>query len=173
MSDRTAQTFAQGLLSDTERIFSEQLKWVVNLLNHNPELANILNNEEIPVPEKKNLLDEVVRDHIDAQTYNMVLMLASSGRINLISSVQQEFERLASRRVDEIEGLVESAFQLDEAMMNRLEKHFSAIMAQPVRLKLQINENLIGGVLVIIGDQVFDGTIKRKLDMMGKHILKS
>lgn len=172
MDPRDIKAFSSGLMHDTQEVFAEQLKWVMGVLNHHPEFRSILDKKDVSLEEKKKLLDDVLKDKIDAQVYNMVLMLGSSGRLHLLESVQQEFENMVKDRDEHLTGSVRTAFPMSDEMMDRIESHFSAIAGSNLNLVFHVDQSLIGGMVVTIGDRVYDGSVLNYLHDMKEHILK-
>mgnify|MGYP000956179543 CR=1 FL=1 len=68
-------------------------------------------------------------------------------------------------------GIVRSPFSLDQSNISRLEKVFSNIYGENVRLILKHDPSLIGGIVISIGDKLYDGSIKTQLNNMKEHIL--
>jgi len=172
MDSRDIKAFSQGLMADTQQVFAEQLRWVVETLTHHPELRRLLDKQDISLEEKKKLLDDVMKDHIDAQVYNMVLMLGASGRLQLIESVQREFEEMANTRNEQVTGSVRTAFPLSDEMMEQIESRFSALAGKNINLVFHLDPALIGGIVVTIGDRVYDGSVLHYLHNMKEHMLK-
>jgi|GEM_PF-2088102 len=172
MEPRDIRAFSSGLMHDTQQVFAEQLKWVMGILNHHPEFRSILDKKDVSLDEKKKLLDDVMKDKIDAQVYNMVLMLGSSGRLHLLENVQQELENMVKDREEHLTGSVRTAFPMSDEMMERIESHFSAMVGSSLNLVYHVDPSLIGGMVVTIGDRVYDGSVLRNLHDMKEHILK-
>jgi len=68
-------------------------------------------------------------------------------------------------------GILWSAFPLDDASIARVEEKFSALLGKKVKLNLQIEPNIIGGIIVAIGDKVYDGSLRGQLSRMREHLL--
>lgn len=169
---RDIKAFSNGLMHDTQQVFAEQLKWVMSILNHHPEFRSILDKKDVSLEEKKKMLDDVMKDHIDAQVYSMVLMLGTSGRLHLLESVQQEFENMVKSREEHLTGSVRTAFPLSDEVMEKIESHFSAMVGSNLNLVFHVDPVLIGGMVVTIGDRVYDGSVQRALHDIKEHILK-
>jgi len=172
MDPRDIKAFSGGLMHDTQQVFAEQLKWVMGILNHHPEFRSILDKKDVSLDEKKKLLDDVMKDKIDAQVYNMVLMLGASGRLHMLESVQQELENMVKDREEHLTGSVRTAFPMSDEMMERIESHFSAMVGSHLNLVFHVDPSLIGGMVVTIGDRVYDGSVLNYLHDMKAHILK-
>ena len=68
-------------------------------------------------------------------------------------------------------GRVETAFPIEEDGIRKLETHFSHMLHRDVRLSPILEPSLIGGIIVVIGDWVYDGSIRGQLNKVKEHIL--
>jgi F-type H+-transporting ATPase subunit delta len=71
-----------------------------------------------------------------------------------------------------MEGLLISAFELDDAKVKEIEKRFSSHIGQDVTLKLEVDRSLIGGFVVHIRSHMYDYSIKRRLEEMKKYLVQ-
>lgn len=172
VEDQTSKIIVRGFIHDTEKVFTDQLSLVIKILDRHPELKSILIKEDIPAKDKKNLLEEVLKDQIDPQVFNLILMLAGGKRLHLLESIYEELLAMSQDQTHYLAGSVLSAFPLSDEMMDRLEKHFSTIMDARVRFTFNVDPTIIGGIIVTIGDRVFDGSIRNQLNHLKEHILQ-
>ena len=68
-------------------------------------------------------------------------------------------------------GTLWSAFPLDEAIIAQIEERFSAFLGKKVKLTLKVEPEIIGGIIVAIGDKIYDGSLKGQLNKMREHLL--
>ncbi len=68
-------------------------------------------------------------------------------------------------------GTLWSAFPLDEAIIAQIEERFSAFLGKKVKLILKVEPEIIGGIIVAIGDRIYDGSLKGQLNKMREHLL--
>lgn len=72
-----------------------------------------------------------------------------------------------------MEGLLISAYKLDDKTIKALEEKFSKSIGQPVKFRVEIDRSLIGGFIVSIRHHRYDYSIKYKLNVMKEFLLKS
>ncbi len=77
---------------------------------------------------------------------------------------------LAARRREQITAVVTTATDLGEQQRERLSAALQNIYGKPVLLQVVLDEQVLGGVRVQIGDEVVDGTVLRRLDEARRHI---
>ena len=78
----------------------------------------------------------------------------------------QAFNTLCNENQDIVEGLLYSAFPLDEKTLEKIKKKISQIENHEVDLITHIDPSLIGGVKVVINSHVYDGSIKNQIEKM-------
>lgn len=71
-----------------------------------------------------------------------------------------------------MEGLIISAFELDNAKVKKIEDKFSAHIGQEVTLKQEVDKSLLGGFVVHIRSHLYDYSVKRRLEEMKKYLVQ-
>ncbi|HKQ28866.1 MAG TPA: F0F1 ATP synthase subunit delta [Burkholderiales bacterium] len=94
---------------------------------------------------------------------NFVRVLAENSRLNLLPAIRTQFEALKNEREGVVEAEVESAFELTGAQIADLVQRLEKRTGRQVRTQVRINKELIGGVRVILGDKVIDGSARAQL----------
>jgi F-type H+-transporting ATPase subunit delta len=105
----------------------------------------------------------VLGGKLDAQAENFVRVLAENGRLVLLRDIHAQFEALKNAREGVIEAEVQSAFDLTEAQIADLVQRLERKTGRRVRTRVSIDKDLIGGVKVILGDKVIDGSARAQL----------
>ena len=94
---------------------------------------------------------------------NFVRVLAENGRLELLPQIREQFEALKNEREGVMEAEVQSAFDLSDAqvadLVSRLEKKFG----RKVKARVTVDKALIGGVRLVLGDKVIDGSARAQL----------
>ena len=94
---------------------------------------------------------------------NFVRVLAENGRLDLLPQIREQFEALKNGREGVIEAEIHSAFELDQAQLADLAQRLEKKTGRKVRTKVVMDKNLIGGVKIVIGDKVIDGSARAQL----------
>jgi F-type H+-transporting ATPase subunit delta len=153
--------------------FEEELRTVKQVFTDNPQLLKILEHPKIPLENKKSLVKDAFSS-VRPEIANTILLLIDRHRIRLISELVDSFVELSNEEQQTAGAVVYSVRPLKEE-----EKHaLSEIFAQKVGKKsLQItniiDQSLIGGLKLRIGNRIFDGSISSKLERIGRQIAKS
>jgi F-type H+-transporting ATPase subunit delta len=101
----------------------------------------------------------------DAEVGNFVHLLADNHRLSCLPEIAAQFQTMKQGEEGVKEGVVHSAYPLDEAQLRDLktllEGHFGRL-----QLSVHVDLALIGGVKVVVGDQVLDSSVSGKLAAM-------
>ena len=105
----------------------------------------------------------ILAGKLDGQAENFVRVLAENKRLELLPEIHLQFEVLKNEKEGVVEAEVYSAFEMNEAQVADLAQRLEKRTGRKVRAKLQIDKELIGGVKVVIGDKVIDGSARGQL----------
>lgn len=105
---------------------------------------------------------------------NVLLALANDGQLTLLPHVARAFERYAeAASQEELEGDVTSAVELDEAQRAKITEELRARYGAALDLRFQVDPSLIGGLIIRIGDQVLDNSLRARLSAIQRNMLTS
>jgi F-type H+-transporting ATPase subunit delta len=93
-----------------------------------------------------------------------MFLLLDKGRIESLPGISREFSRLADKQRNILNITIMTAVPLDQAGIDRISEKFRHLyQASSVKVTLDVQPSLIGGVKVAVGDKLYDGTVKGKL----------
>jgi F-type H+-transporting ATPase subunit delta len=94
---------------------------------------------------------------------NFVRVLAQNDRLGLLPEVREQFEALKNDREGVVEADVQSAFELTDGQLADLVQRLEKKTGRKVRARVHVDKELIGGVKVVLGDKVIDGSARAQL----------
>jgi F-type H+-transporting ATPase subunit delta len=109
------------------------------------------------------LFISVLAGKLNGEAENFARVLASNGRLALLPEIRAQFEALKDEREGVVEAEVQSAFELSDAQLRDLVQRLEKRTGRKIRARVEINEDLIAGVRVILGDKVIDGSARAQL----------
>jgi F-type H+-transporting ATPase subunit delta len=124
-----------------------------------PKLTAFLESPRVDVAEKRSLIDAAFRGKIRKETLNLLRILADNRRIDSIGAVYASFRKLVQKRRQEIEVSVVTAEPLTEELREAVRNRLTASLGKRVHLKESVQEDLIGGLVVRVGDTVYDASL--------------
>ena len=105
----------------------------------------------------------ILAGKLDGPAENFVRVLAENKRLELLPEIQLQFEVLKNEKEGVVEAEVFSAFELTDAQVADLAQRLEKRTGRKVRTRVQVDKALIGGVKVVIGDKVLDGSARAQL----------
>ncbi|KAJ5133263.1 Hydroxymethylglutaryl-CoA lyase [Penicillium atrosanguineum] len=174
-------TYATALYqaSTKSSALDQTSKAIANLgqtLKADPKLHTILGAPTLTVSDKKQIIEELQKvagaDKADILK-NFLATLAENNRLGSLKGVCEKFATLMSAHRGEIELSITSAQELDTKTINRLEKAVAkSEYSQGKKLKIvtKVNSDLVGGLVVEIGDRTVDLSVSSKIAKMNKAL---
>lgn len=155
----------QGTIAQVKADFSA----LVETVRGNETLQMLLNHPQVELQDKKQLLNGAMQQ-ANPLLENFLQLVVDKGREGAILAIYDVFAKL----VDEYEGIVEatitSSTPLDETTIKQITDTFSRKLGKKVRAITQVDPSLLGGVVVRIGDRLYDGSVKGKLNRLSKSL---
>lgn len=169
MIDIIANRYAEALfqLSEEENITEEihsQLQEVVGLVKSNKDLENVLKSPLVSKSEKVDLIEKIFSNQVNKHLKNFLKILIEKGRITSLKSIELTFKQLLNDKNNVIEGTVISAIPMEQRKIKELEDKLSKKYNKNVTLENKVDESILGGVLVRLGNTQIDGSVKTQLN---------
>ncbi|GAB4165175.1 MAG: F0F1 ATP synthase subunit delta [Rhodocyclaceae bacterium] len=105
-------------------------------------------------------------EDLDEEARNLVRILVENRRLALLPQIRDSFEKLKDEREGVLKAQVFSAFPIDEARKAALVAGLERRFGRRVATTVELDRSLIGGVKVVVGDQVIDASVRAKLAAM-------
>lgn len=155
--------------NSTEKLYNE-LKAVVDIINVNKEFSNILKSPIVSKEEKKTLITNIFGSTLDNEMLNFMKILADKDRLNLLANMEEAFKALLNDKNNILEGVAITAVPMNEGEVNELQAKLSDKYNKTVVLQNEVDKSILGGVLVRLGNEEIDGTVKNRLDKMKEQL---
>ena len=105
----------------------------------------------------------ILAGKLSGEAENFVRVLAQNNRLPLLPEIHRQFEALKNEREGVVEAEVQSAFELTGAQLADLIQRLEKKTGRKVRAQVSVDRELIGGVKVVLGDKVIDGSVRGQL----------
>ena len=138
----------------------------------NEQLREKLTDQSLPVEKRQAIVEDLLGQKASGPTVNLISFIVGSGRAReLPEIVNRLVERAASERQREV-AEVRSAIMLDDEQRRRLTQALEQATGKQIELKVIQDPAVIGGLVARVGDTVFDGTVRHRLDQLRESILR-
>jgi len=99
-------------------------------------------------------------------TVNLLKLLAENGRLDMVEVIAEAVRKEISERRGEVVAQVKSAFPLDANQEKELKAALKKAVGKEIAINVAIDKDLIGGMVVTVGSQMIDASVKRKLERL-------
>ncbi len=154
--------------------YREALGSVNEIMGSNPELAQFLRDPVIPIKDKHVIIKKVFSADFRPEIVNFLLLLIEKGRISDLGDILSEYGKLVDKKTNTLDIRILSATPLDDEYVSNLcEIYKKRYGASSARATVETDKDLIGGVKVMIGGKMIDGSISGRLNDLKKSVLQA
>lgn len=132
----------------------------------NPQLRQLADNPKVTADEVYAVFTGVARSALPDMAKNFLRTVIDNGRINALPEVAAQFRALLNRRNGSSDAVVYSAFPVEAAALADVSAALEKRFGRKLNLSVQLDESLIGGIRVVVGDEVLDTSVKARLEQM-------
>jgi F-type H+-transporting ATPase subunit delta len=178
-AERLARVYAQAFWgaalkqADPVAAVDELRSVVTEALDKFPGFETILGSALVDPEGKKQLLDRVFGKQLSPTVLNFLKVLSAHDRLALLRLVVKESKGFVREHLGQVEVDVRVAAPLNESLesdlMERLRKR--AGTKEPI-LKITVDPEIVGGIIVKVGDRVYDGSLRTRFEMAKRAIIE-
>lgn len=163
-----SKEYAQALFElakeqNSEKEFALALNTVAKELENAPEYAELLSSPNIPIDERKALIEQAFAEHIPEYVLSFTQLLCEHGHIRDFGSCLREYKDLYRALKSISTARVVSAAALTDQQKEVLIKKLEKISGNQITAVYEVDATLLGGLTVYLDDKVIDGSLRRKL----------
>ena len=167
--DRIVDGYAGALLSVAEAEdaldeVEDELFRFGRILETAGDLRDALIDPALPVERKKAVLHELLGDKVSSHTLNLLGFVIEQGRARQLEKIAEGVSRMAAERRRKVVAEVRTAVPLTDEQRQRLAETLARATGKQVELKVLVDPEVIGGAVARVGDQVFDGSVRSRLE---------
>ncbi len=173
----TAKNYADALkelAQDNQISYDDILKnleCILEICKTSNDLQNVLNNPSISDETKFSIIDEVFHRDIDKKIVDFIKVLIEKKRFNELDGITEAYKK----ELDNIKNIqrvdVISAISLNDDFKNRITEKLQKRLNKDIIANWIVNEEIIGGLVVKIDDDIIDSSLKNKLENLSKNLI--
>jgi len=178
MSTRAANRYAKALLDlafeeKQEEIVYGDMQLVAQTISESEELQQLLESPLFRITDKKEALLKVFGNKISNLSSKLITLLETNKRMSLLQLVAIQYGILYNEKKRMVEAFVTTAFPIDDSMQALvLAKAKELAEGKEVHLENRVDENIIGGFILRVGDVQIDASIVNKLGNIKRELIK-
>jgi F-type H+-transporting ATPase subunit delta len=162
--------YAQALFSiaeaeDALETVEDELFRFARAFEKENSLRESLTDPALPVDRKKAVLQEILGEKASPHTISILGFLVEQGKARELTAIVDELVSLAAERRKAAVAEVRTAVPLSDKQTDDLSKALERATGKTVELKMVVDPSVVGGVVARVGDQVIDGSIRKRLEL--------
>jgi len=151
--------------------FNKKLAEFWNIIDKNEELKDILYHPRVKPKDKKKILKKVFGEELPQTLYNFLFLLIDKRREHFFASILKKYKEMVNEDENIIEIEVISAIPLQEEYREKLKNKLNDLLDYEIILRTKEDPEIIGGLILRVGDYIIDGSIENELNSINEKIM--
>jgi len=163
-----ARPYAEALFKASGSDLDAAATWLDELavIAVNAQLQQFAGNPSVTAEQTFDVVSGVAKAKLSEAAKNFLRIVIDNGRLGALPEIARQFRTLKNAQGGSSDAIVFSAFALDAAALNDLAATLEKRFGRKLNLKVELQPELIGGVRVVVGDEVLDTSVKARLEQM-------
>lgn len=128
-----------------------------------PRVRAAIADPRLSAAQAAGLVIGILAGRLSGEAENFVRVLAENGRLELLPHIRAQYEALRNEREGVVEAEIQTAFELEPAQLADLVARLEKKTGRKVKASVRLDRSLIGGVRIVLGDKVIDGSARAQL----------
>ena len=163
-----ARPYAEALFKASASDLSAAAVWVEELkkLAENPQLQQFSDNPNVTADQVFDVIAGVAQVALPEMAKNFLRTVIENGRLGVLPEIAAQFHALKNAQGGSSDAVVYSAFAIDSVALADLATTLEKRFGRKLNVSVAMQPELIGGVRVVVGDEVLDSSVKARLEQM-------
>jgi F-type H+-transporting ATPase subunit delta len=150
----------------------EELDGVVDAIENVPGLQAALESPRIALDAKSELLDKAFGGKVDKGLINFLKVVGNKGRYDCLGSIASSARTMQDEMSGRVQAVLTSASEIDDSVKNKIAEQLTKVLGKTVSLQSSVDPKILGGMVVRIGDTVYDGSVVNQLAQVRSRAVK-
>lgn len=169
--------YAEGFLEHAKETIGferglEELHKLKDVFRENQEFKEFLENPAINYIEKYTVLDKVLVKSFSQEIRNFLKLLLKKGRIEKFIDIA-EYARIKYEHGEKTRALLYTTYLMGTEFLGSFKTRLENKLSMKLQLYINLAPDMLGGVRVIFGNKILDGSVKKRLEDMKRKLLES
>lgn len=157
---------AEGELDAVER----QIYAFAKTVEREPKLREALTDPALPAENKRGLVADALGERANPLAVSLLGLIVEQGRARDLARIVETFAEVVAGQRELAVAEVRSAVPLSDAQSRKLAQALSKATGRQVELRVVVDPSVVGGVIARVGDEIFDGSLRSRLDDAREHM---
>jgi len=149
---------------------ASDIKGVRDIMRENNDFKKCLENPEIPFIEQCHIIDQVLAEDFSPEVKHFLKLLIQRRRIDLFWDIS-EYIRLNYCHEGAEEALLKTTLPLDLELIQKIKDIFEKKFNKKLKFFIELDSRLLGGIQVVVGNKIFDGSVKWQLANLKERLI--
>jgi F-type H+-transporting ATPase subunit delta len=163
-----ARPYAEALFQSSKDDLNGTSQWLEALaaVAGNKQLLQFAGNPKVTSQQVFDLVSEVSKAQLTAAGKNFLNTLIDNGRLEVLPHIAHQFREMKNAQGGSSDAVVYSAFPIAASSLGAVAQALEKRFGRKLNLTVQEDPSLIGGIRVVVGDEVLDTSVKARLEQM-------
>jgi F-type H+-transporting ATPase subunit delta len=163
-----ARPYAEALFKAASSDLDGAAVWVEALqeIAKNSQLQQFSDNPNVTSEQVFDVIAGVAKVALPDMAKNFLRTVIENGRLNALPEIAEQFRVLKNARSGSADAVVFSAFAIDSTALTDLAATLEKRFGRKLNVSVELQPELIGGIRVVVGDEVLDSSVKARLEQM-------
>ncbi|MEY8193846.1 MAG: F0F1 ATP synthase subunit delta [Cycloclasticus sp.] len=130
----------------------------------------VSNNPKVSSSALEGVVLDICEGQMDEEGLNLIKLLIKNNRLQLASEIAEQYEVKKSEKCGLLDVTVTSAFPMSDSDKESLGKSLSESFGKKVKISVEEDSSLIGGIVIRAGDKVIDGSLSGQIQQLAKQL---
>ena len=150
----------------------EELSAVAEAVSNQPSLNSTLQSPQVGSEEKLKLVGKIFEKKVSAPMMNFLKVLVGKDRFDCVAAISAAAKKLNDEKSGEIKATVTTAEKIDAKSRDEIAKQLSKKLGKKVKLDSVVDASVVGGVVVRVGDTVYDNSVVGQLQQVRQRAME-
>ncbi|MDB2525680.1 ATP synthase F1 subunit delta [Mariniblastus sp.] len=150
----------------------DELGEVVEAINGVAGLRDALESPRVGVESKVSLLDKAFAGKVEKGLLHFLKVVGNKGRFDCLGAIASSAKTLRDEMSGRVQAVVTSASPMDSEVVGRITDQLSKTLGKDVSLRVLVDPEILGGIVVRVGDTVYDGSVVNQLSQVRARAVK-
>ena len=163
-----ARPYAEALFKAAASDLDGAAGWLDSLaaIAGNPQLLQFAEDPKVTAAQVFDVVAGVAGSSLPAQAQNFLRTVIDNGRLAALPEMAAQFRALVNARRGTSDAVIQSAFPIDAAALADVVASLEKRFGRKLHAKVEVDPTLIGGIRVVVGDEVLDTSVRARLEQM-------
>ena len=163
-----ARPYAEALFKSSQADLNAAAAWLDTLASvaGNAQLQQFASNPKVTDQQVFDVVSGVAKTALPAAAQNLLRIVIENGRLSVLPEIASQYRALVNARSGSSDAVVYSAFPIDGTALTDVSAMLEKRFGRKLNVSVAIDADLIGGIRVVVGDEVLDTSVKARLEQM-------